>query len=159
MVLGVEDEAKLRDVVDGLFAKLIAALSASDPELAAVTVANAERLEAVDHPAVSRLLAYANERVLSVLTRSLHEASTLAQSARFDHAATTLAELRAFFAALRAHGACRLVDLVELEARAEEVEAGAARRKQELERQKALEAVYIIFYLPHRMIVIIVVIL
>jgi len=139
VVLSIEDEAKLRDIVDGLSAQLVAALGASDPQQAALTVAHVMRLEAVDHPAVSRLQAYANERVLSLLTRSLHEASTHAQAARFDRAAATLAELRAFFAALREHDAGKLVDLAELEARAAQVEAGAERRKQELERQQALE--------------------
>jgi len=141
VVLSLEDEAKLRDIVDGLSAQLIAALGASDPDRAALTVANVERLEAVEHPVVSRLQAYANERLLSVLTRELHEASTHAQSARFDQTAVALVKLRAFFAALKKHGAGKLVDLAELELRAADVEAGAQRRKQEIERQKALEVV------------------
>ena len=112
-------------------------------------MANAERLEAVDHPAVTRLLAYANERVLSALTRALHEAATHAQAARFDLAAAALAELRAFFAALKAHGAGKLIDLTELEARAGDVEAGAARRRQELERQEALEVPFFKYTCSH----------
>ena len=138
IVLNSADEAKLRALVEALFYRLKAALDAVDADAAAKLLSDLQRLDVVDHVTVARFLESATARVRQALVNRAFEAQSCVLLDNFAGAAALLGELRALADALAsaAPAAAEALNLAELTARADVVEAAAASRQADKARRE-----------------------
>ena len=138
IVLNSADEAKLRALVEALFDRLKAALDAVDADAAAKLLSDLQRLDVVDHVTVARFLESATARVRQALVNRAFEAQSCVLLDNFAGAAALLGELRALADALAsaAPAAAEALNLAELTARADVVEAAAASRQADKARRE-----------------------
>jgi len=132
IVLSVDDEAKLRTLVEALFERLKVALESGEYEASAKALSDMKRLDIVDHVAVTRLFDSARIRINQSLRNRFFEAQNCVILDKLENASVLLAEFRTMLKPFDANsGARNMLDLDELTSRSDDIDAAIKSRREE----------------------------